>query len=386
MSRAKALILELLSQANIEINGPKDDDIHVHHNAFYDRVLKEGALGLGESYMDKWWDCRALDIFFTKIFQANLTDKIKNSKRFLFKILLNKLFNFQNYHRAFEVGRKHYDLDDNLFQNMLDSRMNYTCGYWHNVNNLEEAQLAKLELICQKLLLKPGMRMLDIGCGWGGFAKYAAEKYHVEVVGITISKAQQLLAQKLCNHLPIEIRLEDYRQLHGKFDRIASIGMFEHVGFKNYNTFMKVVKNCLHENGLFLLHTIGNNKATMTNEWITKYIFPNGMIPSIKLIADASENDFVMEDWHNFGADYDKTLMAWHHNISYRWPHLPKKYDERFQRMWSYYLLSCAGAFRARKMQLWQIVFSPQGIFNGYQAPRSIVKVAPASQDYATIL
>jgi cyclopropane-fatty-acyl-phospholipid synthase len=279
------------------------------------------------------------------------------------------------------VGFKHYDLGNRLFEAMLDSRMNYTCGYWKNAKNLDEAQLHKLELTCQKLLLKPGMRMLDIGCGFGALAKYAAENYGVKVVGVTISKEQRDYAQQNCAGLPVEIRFQDYRDVNEKFDRIASLGMFEHVGHLNYRTYMNVANKCLSDDGIFLLHTIGSKVSSVaSDEWISKYIFPNGMLPSIPQIGNAAEGLFVMEDWHNFGADYDKTLMAWYANFNHHWDQLKSYYDERFYRMWKYYLLSCAGLFRARYTQLWQIVFTKQGILGGYQSPRPSFQIQSQSQ------
>lgn len=381
---AKNILKELIHSTGIMINGIHPWDIQVHNEQLYSRILKEGALGLGEAYMDGWWDCARLDEFFQRVLSANLEKKIKNSKYLLFKIAIHKLFNFQTKARALEVGKKHYDLGLNLFSHMLDSRMNYTCGYWKNAHNLEEAQRAKLELTCRKLHLKPGMRLLDIGCGWGGLAKYAAEEYGVQVVGITISHDQCEYARKICQDLPVDIRFQDYRDISEKFDRICSLGMFEHVGYKNYSTYIESVVRNLSYDGIFLLHTIGDNIGGPPNEWITKYIFPNGMLPTMELITQCTEKSFVMEDWHNFGADYDKTLMAWYQNFSNNWENIKSDYDERFYRMWKYYLLSCAGAFRARKIQLWQIVFSRGGIKEGYQAPRTIERVPEVIPGCAT--
>jgi len=367
---AKHFILELLNSANIQVNGTQPADIHVHNEAFYQRALEDGALGLGESYMEGWWDCFRVDEFVNKLLWANLDNRIRKSKRLLFKIALAKLINLQTKKRALIVGEKHYDLGVSLFQNMLDSRMNYTCGYWKTAATLEAAQIAKLELTCQKLLLKPGMRLLDVGCGFGALAKYAAENYGVQVVGVTISKEQYQYAKKNAAHLPVEIRFQDYRDVTETFDRVASLGMFEHVGHLNYHHYMKVIHRCLKEEGIFLLHTIGDNVTEVPNEWITKYIFPHGMLPSITLIGKAIENLFVMEDWHNFGVDYDRTLMAWHHNFQANWPNIKADFNERFYRMWNYYLLSCAGGFRSRGMQLWQIVLTKKGLKEGYLAPR----------------
>jgi cyclopropane-fatty-acyl-phospholipid synthase len=282
-----------------------------------------------------------------------------------------RLFNLQKLQRAFEVGRRHYDLDTHIFQAMLGKRLVYSCGYWKDAETLDEAQEAKLDLVCRKLELKPGMRVLDIGCGWGEALKFAAERYGVHGVGITISEEQQRYAQQLCAGLPVDIRLMDYRELAEPFDRVFSIGMFEHVGYKNYRSYMQTVRNCLKPDGLSLLHCIGGNETVHdTDPWIDRYIFPNGMLPSIRQIGEAIEGLFVMEDWHNFSVDYDTTLLAWRDNFEQSWRSLSSRFDERFHRMWLYYLDSCAASFRARKNQLWQIVLSPDGVQGGYRAPR----------------
>ncbi len=368
---AKSIINELLQQADITINGNKPGDIQVHREEFYGRVLNTYSLGLGEAYMDGWWDCDALDVFFYKLLRASIQEKAKKNLQWTLKILFAKIINLQTKKRALEVGKKHYDIGNDLFKAMLDKNMNYTCGYWKDATNLDDAQIAKMDLTCRKLHLKPGMRMLDIGCGWGALAKYAAENYGVEVVGITISMKQYEYAKQNCLNLPIEIRYQDYRDVSENFDRIVSLGMFEHVGHLNYRTYMETVHRCLSDDGLFLLHTIGTNvSATKADPWISKYIFPNGMLPSIAQIGKAYERLFVMEDWHNFGVYYDKTLMSWNHNFNQHWDTLKSEYDERFYRMWNYYLLISAAGFRARLMQLWQIVFSKKGVLGGYQAER----------------
>jgi len=287
------------------------------------------------------------------------------------EFLKAKMVNLQTPSRAFKVGEQHYDVGNDLYAAMLDKRLVYTCGYWKAAQTLDEAQEAKLDLVCRKLGLKAGQRVLDIGCGWGSFAKFAAEKYGVHVVGVTISKEQIALGQKLCEGLPVELRFQDYRDVNEQFDHIVSLGMFEHVGIKNYRTYMEVAARCLKDDGLLLLHTIGNNTSnTAGDAWISKYIFPNSILPSAAQITKAYEDIFVMEDWHNFGAYYDLTLMAWFQNIDRAWPQLKDKYNDRFYRMWKYYLLSCAGSFRARRIQLWQIVLSKKGVPGGYQPIR----------------
>ncbi|MCH7947017.1 MAG: cyclopropane fatty acyl phospholipid synthase [candidate division Zixibacteria bacterium] len=370
-SRLEAAVRKLLEHTDIRINGNNRWDIQVHDNRFYKRAVGEAELGIGESYMDGWWDCDEIDTLICKLLRSGLQDAVKRNWSILWPIALAAIFNRQNKRRAQKDVRAHYSLGNDLFQKMLDPLMLYTCGYWNNAASLEQAQINKLELICRKLELKPGMRVLDIGCGWGGFGKYAAQNHGVSVVGVTVSKEQMALGQELCQGLPVEFLLSDFRQLNERFDRVVAIGMIEHIGYKNYRTFMKVVHRCLDDDGLFLLHTIGEIRSvTVTDPWTEKYIFPGSMLPSTKQLGQATENLFVMEDWHNFGADYDKTLMAWYANFERSWDSIKRNYDDRFFRMWKYFLLSTAGSFRARRNQLWQIVFSKRGVIGGYQSYR----------------
>jgi cyclopropane-fatty-acyl-phospholipid synthase len=370
-NRYKNITEKLLGLAGVHINGTNPWDIQVHNDEFYRRAITEGELGVGESYMDAWWDAEKVDEFFYRIIRAGIDEKIRRKLSILIRLFIARLFNLQSKRRAFIIGEKHYDLGNDLFQNMLDKRLNYSCAYWKDATGLDEAQENKLELICRKIYLKPGMRVLDIGCGWGAFGKYAAEKYQAEVVGITVSKEQVELGRKLCKGLPVEFKLIDYRDIHSKFDRIVSVGMFEHVGYKNYRTFFQVANRCLKDHGLFLLHTIGRLKSLKTlDPWTNKYIFPNANLPSMAQLSQAFENLFVMEDLHNFGTDYDRTLMAWYENFVSNWDKIKSQFSERFFRMWKYFLLSEAATFRARRNQLWQIVLSKKGIFGGYLSVR----------------
>ncbi|CNI04946.1 MULTISPECIES: cyclopropane fatty acyl phospholipid synthase [Yersinia] len=362
---------EMLSQARIAINGNRPQDIRVNNPKFFQRVLQEGSLGLGESYMDGWWECDRLDIFFQSILAAELDTQLPKRLSDIIRIASARLFNFQTRKRAWIVGKEHYDLGNDLFSRMLDPYMQYSCAYWDRAETLEQAQQAKLRMICEKLQLKPGMTLLDIGCGWGGLSAFAAKEYGVSVKGITISVEQQIMAQERCKGLDVQIRLQDYRDLNEQFDRIVSVGMFEHVGPKNYRTYFEVASRSLKPEGLFLLHTIGSNQTDLNvDPWINKYIFPNGCLPSITQIASMSEGLFVLEDWHNFGADYDRTLMAWFDTFQQSWPEIKSNYDDRFYRMFTYYLNACAGAFRARNIQLWQVLLSPKGVEGGIRVSR----------------
>jgi cyclopropane-fatty-acyl-phospholipid synthase len=367
----QGFIKDLLAKANITVNGNGSCNIQVHNDKLYSAIINKGSLGLGEAYMDGWWDSASLDNLFFCVARSDIYNWVPKNINAFFIYLKAKLMNLQSAVRAFQVGEQHYDLGNDLFKAMLDKNMLYSCGYWKNADTLDKAQEDKCDLICKKMSLKPGMRVLDIGCGWGGFALHAAKNYGVEVVGVTISKEQAEYARQVTKGYPVEIRLQDYRDIDEPFDRIISIGMFEHVGVKNYETFMRCVCKLLKDDGLVLLHTIGGNSSQVHGDpWLNKYIFVNGMLPSIEQIAQASQGLLIMEDWHNFGADYDKTLMAWDANFEKNWPQLKSSYDDRFYRMWKYYLLSCAGLFRARAIQLWQIVFSKSGILGGCQSVR----------------
>lgn len=372
-----------MALADIQIGGSRPWDIQVRNPRLYKRILASGSLGAGEAYMDGWWDCEALDVMLAKIIEANLEKKVK-IKTFFWEALKAKTFNFQSKNRAFEIGQKHYDIGNDLYERMLDEKMNYTCGYWsapkNPAKNLDEAQVAKLDLVCRKIGLKKGDRVLDIGCGWGNSAKYMAEKYGASVVGITVSQEQKKLGDKLCAGLPVEIRLQDYRDIDPstllgtseRFDHIISLGMFEHVGVKNYREYMEIACRSLKEGGIFLLHTIGGAYSVGgTDPWIAKYIFPNSMLPSVAQIGRSIEGLFTLEDWHNFGADYDRTLMCWYENFNNHWDEIKEKYDDRFYRMWRFYLLTCAASFRTRaNNQLWQIVLSKGGVKGGYRTVR----------------
>ena len=374
-NRLEDFVAALLSEVDVKINGDRPWDIKVNNSGLYRRVATSGNLGLGEGYMDGWWDCNQIDELIYRILRGNLAKKVRQGVSL--QLVLYTLFHFNpagDKSKAYEIGEKHYDTGNDLFEKMLDKRMVYTCGYWRDAQDLDDAQEAKLDLVCRKIGLKPGMRVLDIGGGWGSFAKLAAEKYGVSVVNITVSKEQVVLANERCKGLNIENRLQDYRDVNEKFDAIVSLGMFEHVGPRYYQDYMEVVERCLKDDGLFLLHTIGRNETKgQPDAWISKYIFPNSALPSAVLLAQAIEGYFIMEDWHNFSADYDKTLISWYNNFEAHWDELKGKYSERFHRMWRYYLLSCAGGFRSRNIQLWQIVLSKKGVLGGYQSVRWVL-------------
>jgi cyclopropane-fatty-acyl-phospholipid synthase len=354
------------------VNGPHRWDIQVHENRFFRRVLSAGSLGLGESYMDGWWDAESLDEFFTRVHSAELWRRVAG-RHAAWLATKGRWLNLNTMRRSRRVAREHYDLGNDLYEAMLDKRMQYTCAYWRTAETLDQAQEDKLHLIARKLHLLPGMTVLELGGGFGGLAHFLATQYDCSVVSYNISAEQIAYGRKLCEGLPVRFEHKDYREAAReprKFDRVVSIGLCEHIGHKNYPAFLDLAASQLNPGGLFLLHTIGNNISyTCTDEWINKYIFPNGMAPSMAQLGKAMEGRLVVEDCHNFGPDYDKTLMAWWRNFDNAWPTLAARYGDRFYRMWKYYLLACAGGFRARKLQLWQLVLS-KGDISSYTPVR----------------
>lgn len=369
-------VTELFSLAGVQINGSEPYDVKVNNQDFFRRFLTDGRLGLGESYMDGWWDCEEIDVMLYKLITAEkvIVSHVQTPKTML-NMLASKVIPHGNKWRSQEIGKFHYDIGNELYEKILDPYFNYTCGYWAGgAANLEEAQIAKMDRICQKLMIKPGMKLLDIGCGWGGFAKYVAEEYGAYISGISVSEEQLKYARKLCEGLQTEFHFLDYRDLNETFDRITTIGMLEHVGLKYYRNFMEKVHSSLTDDGIFVLHTIGFNTSDFKNPWLQKYIFPGCFVPSIKHVAEAYEGLFVLEHVENIGFDYEKTLLSWYDNLERYWKEIqafdPEKYNERFFRTWRYYLLSSAAGFRARKIQLWQFVFSKNGMEDGYVFPR----------------
>lgn len=372
MDKYKERAVKLLGAADVLVNGVRTWDMQVFDERVFKRVMTKGALGLGESYMDGWWMTK-VDDFFCKILTAHLEDEVNLTLPLVWQGVKAVLSNRQSRRRGPGNAKYHYNIGNDLFRPMLGETMAYSCGYWPKADTLDEAQQAKFDLICRKMGLEKGMTILDIGCGWGGFMKYAVERYGVEAFGFTVSEEQVEWAKDAYRGLPVKIILQDYRKFKSpmEFDRVISVGMFEHVGYRNYKEFMRILRRLVKEDGLVLLHTIGANKSMVTGDsWMERYIFPGGQLPSLKQITKAVEGKFVVEDLHNFGPDYDKTLLAWYENFLIAWPELKDKYGKRFYRMWEYYLLSCAGSFRARHNQLWQFVLSPNGVPGGYTPAR----------------
>lgn len=368
---AEETLRALLERADVRIGGDRPWDPRVHDARFFQRVLAEPSLGLGESYVEGWWDVDSLDAFFHRVLRANLGVRETGRARLFKEWLKARLANQQSRRRSRRVAQNHYDLGNEFYRCMLDPWMQYTCAYWKEAEDLAGAQEAKLDLVCRKLQLREGESVLELGGGWGGFARFAAERYGCRVTVYNISSEQVAHAREFCAGLPVEVREADYREARGVFDKVVSVGMCEHVGSSNYRDFLRLKRRCLKDDGLLLLHTIGCNRTKRTSDpWTSRYIFPGGQLPSLRQLTQAAEGAFVAEDLHNLGADYDPTLMAWCANFEEHWPRFREQYGDRFYRMWRYYLLSCAGGFRARTIHLWQFVFSPFGVSGGYTPVR----------------
>ncbi len=371
MNAAKNKVACLLAHAGIAINGGEPWDMQINDDRVFRRILAKGSIGIGESYMDGWWDVPRLDQFFTKALSARLPERLKFNLPTLWLVLKSSILNMQTKNRASKVVKEHYNLGNDLYMSFLDPYNQYTCGYFKETDGLNAAQEHKLDLICRKLELKSTDKVLDIGCGWGGFAKFAAEHYGCHVTGVSISEEQIKYARDFCRGLPVDIINVDYRDLDGAYDKVLICGMLEHVGYRNYRTIMNKVHEVLSDSGLFLLHTIGSSVShKSTDPWFGKYIFPNSMTPSVPQISKAAEDLFVIEDWHNFGIYYVKTLLAWYDNFKTNWDKIKSNYSDPLFRMWEYYLLSSVGFFESRTGQLWQVVFSKNGVPGGYVSIR----------------
>ncbi|MDO5537141.1 MAG: cyclopropane fatty acyl phospholipid synthase, partial [Desulfovibrionaceae bacterium] len=346
-------------------------DVRVHNDGLLERLAREGTLGAGEAYMEGWWDCDELDTMFCKAILGKMEREFAHSLPAIFVGMRQKVFNMQDRRHARDVAKRHYNMDNDLFAAMLGPTMNYSCGYWRHADNLDDAQYAKMDLICRKLELRPGMTVLDIGCGWGGLARFMTERYGAKVTGVSVASEQIRYAKEHDPEGKVSWVCDDYRSMSGQYDRVVSVGMFEHVGRKNYAVYMRKALDLLKSDGLFLLHTIGANyQKSGVDPWINKYIFPNGMLPSPMTLTRSFSGLFVLEDWQNFGSDYDKTLMAWYRNFEKGITEGGFRCDEYVRRMYRYYLLSCAGCFRARDIQLWQLILSPRGVVGGYNSVR----------------
>ncbi len=362
MTNPESIIRGLLRSAGVTVNGTDPHDIIIKDERLYPRILRSKSLALGEAYMEGWWECPRVDEMINRIIRSRASQKIQGGIGIALKALPHLMFNPQTKRKSKKVARHHYNLGNDLFDTFLDPYWQYSCGYFNGTDSLDEAQRNKMKMICEKLELKPTDRLLDIGCGWGGLLWYAVENYGCSAVGVNISTEQVKLARQICQGMDIEIRNCDYRDITEKFDKIVSVGMFEHVGCRNYKEYMETVARCLKPNGIFLLHTIGSNLSDSScDPWISRYIFPNSHLPGPIQVTQAAQDRFVLEDWHNFGPHYDHTLMCWLENFRKNWPDIQDVYGEKFRRMWEYYLQACAGAFRARDIQLWQIVFTPVG-------------------------
>ena len=367
----KAMVEGLLEQAGVKVDGSNPWDPQIRNEDIWNRLFAQGSLGLGEAYMDGWWDCEDLAEFFNRVVGANIENKIRVTPNLVWQILQARLLNMQTISRSKRVAKMHYSETD-AYMATLDKRMTGSCGYWTaGVTNVDEAQEAKLDMVCRKVGLKAGDRVWDIGCGWGAFMGFAAEKYGADCVGVTVSPDQASYGRERYKGVPVEFQVKDYREFDGKVDHVVSMGMFEHVGYKNYRTYFEVARRAIKDDGLFMLHTIGSPNSTQTiDPWIEKYIFPGGVLPSIKQIGAAIEGLFVVIDLHNIGPHYDKTLVAWYENFKKNWPQPQTDEQWRFYRMWKYYLLCCAGGFRSRAIQVWQFVLSPKGVPEGYLTQR----------------
>lgn len=382
-SKIQQVVTEQLSRSGIRVGTDHPWDIQVHDPRFYQRLAMQGSLGAGESYVEGWWDCQRIDLLAERVLQSGLANQWGRNLRAGMGSILRRLINPQRGKRSEKVALLHYNIDPAFFEMLLGPTMNYSCAYWRSSRSLDDAQRQKMHLIGKKLDLGPQDRALDIGCGWGGLAHYLSSVFGCSVVGITNSTSQARYANErfgshLCTFIHCDYKAFDPRA-HGGFTKVVSVGMFEHVGIRNYQAFFGLCRRAIPSDGLILLHTFGRTIERDFDPWTDRYIFPNSYLPTIQDIGRATGGSLVMEDWHNFGADYDRTLMAWLSRFE-AWAS-SGACDMSIQqvRMWRYYLATYAACFRVRnRIQLWQLVLSRRGVAGGYRSIREIAETRPS--------
>lgn len=348
--------------------------VTVTDNVTLARIIAQPSLGVGEAYMDGRLIIDRGNIHDLVDLASRNTGGRPGVKRpgALGRWWTRMVREHNERQSARRNVAHHYDLSLDLYRTFLDDDLQYSCAVFERPGmTLEEAQAAKKRRLAAKLQLSEGQRVLDIGCGWGAFMGYAAERYAARCVGVTVSTEQVAYVKRRYEGQPVEPLLMDYRDYSGEVDHVVSMGMFEHVGHRNYRAYFRKARSVLKDGGLFLLHTIVSGERSPSIEpWLDRYIFPNGVLPTVGQIGQATEDLFVIEDFENFGAYYDRTLMAWHANFMRRRGAMAAKYGERFCRMWDYYLACCAGGFRSRRISVGQFVLSPHGVPGGWRLER----------------
>lgn len=343
-------------------------DWYIHQPGALGRIVRNPELALGETYMEGAWDVGEGQLSaFLGLLMRNVPQPQPGSPWHSVENLLHTLHTWNPIRRSYRNVAHHYDLDEWLFRQFLDQDMQYSCAYFQEPDiSLEEAQRAKCRHILHKLQLRPGQRVLDIGCGWGGLALYLAERAGVQVTGLTLSKEQLRVARLRAKERGLDGKvrflLEDYRQHEGRYDRISSVGMFEHVGQPHYRRYFETVHKLLADDGIALIHTIGRQRRdSATNPWIRRYIFPGGAIPALSEIDEALKpTTLITTDVEVLRLHYAYTLAAWQNRFRKARTRIAERLGERFCRMWEFYLAGCENAFRWRDLVVFQIQLAKQ--------------------------
>jgi cyclopropane-fatty-acyl-phospholipid synthase len=376
---AKPENAELAVRKLVEVAGVPDtvfNHLNVSDDSVWYDIITKANLGIAEGYMHGKIDVDPLPLFLSLLNDTSIGTRRKEKFDVLGMVIgaieaptqmMGWLFNLQTKELSSRVTKQHYDAGNDLYEVMLGPSMSYTCAYWKDAENLDQAQEAKFNLIMRKLELQPGMKVADLGMGWGTAAAYMHKHGKVNVTGVSLSEKQVEWAQNNLVKDGLRFIWSDYREhcedpdIVGTYDRIYSIGMFEHIGPKNYEPFFKCIKALLKPDGLAVVHTIGEpDFVAASDQFLEKYIFPGAVIPTLPMATKAFEHHFILEDFQNFGHDYSKTLAAWHVNSLKFFRENPNAYSPEFQRMWEYYLKMCEALFELRINQLWHFVLSPR--------------------------
>ena len=345
-------------------DGPASVVWRINDTRVLSKIARNPLLNLGETYIEQGWDVEDGKLAqLLTILRTNFEDElVRRGSMAAYAAILQT---WNNLHASMRNVSHHYDLDESLFRAFLDQDMHYSCAYFRTPEQtLEAAQSAKCEHIRKKLCLKPGQKVLDIGSGWGSLGLYLAEQEDVQVTGLTLSNEQLGVAKQhaiqrgLDNQ--VEFRLEDYRNHQGEYDAVVSVGMFEHVGLRNFDRYFNKVGNLLSKDGIAMIHTIGHmDRPSATNPWIRRHIFPGGYIPAISEITTAIERSpLVFADIEVWRQHYALTLMEWNRRFQAVRSEFARDKGERFCRIWEFYLLSCQTAFEVESLVVYQLQLS----------------------------